>query len=304
MPGLLPNGQNAVSDQKPGSVLVYPLYSSSAANASTQNTRFSITNTNMTRNAYVHLFFMDGSSCSVADSYLCLTTNQTAAILVSDVDPGTTGYIIAVAVNAAGCPINFNHLIGDEFVKLASGYQSNLGAESIAAIAGGLTACNPLTDSNAVLAFNNVSYNALPRVLASSNLPSRADGNDTYVVINRIGGDLSSNASTIGGLFGILYDDAEAAYSFSLAASACQSAGSITNDRPRVVPRFETVIPSGRSGWFKIWGASDIGILGSQINRNTNAASNAAAFNHGHNLHKLTLTTTVTLTIPVFPPSC
>jgi hypothetical protein len=300
----LPGGQNAISDQKPGSVLVYPIYSSSASNAATQNARISITNTNMTRNAYVHLFFVDGSSCSVADSYICLTPNQTAAILASDVDPGTTGYIIAVAVNTAGCPINFNHLIGDEFVKLSSGHQSNLGAESIAAIAGGLPACNALTDNNAVLAFNNVSYNALPRVLASSNIPSRADGNDTYVVINRIGGNLSSNASTIGGLFGILYDDAEAAYSFSLGASACQSTGSITNDRPRVVPRFETVVPSGRTGWFKIWGGSDIGILGAQINRNNNATTNAGAFNHGHNLHKLTFTTTAAITIPVFPPSC
>jgi hypothetical protein len=36
------------------------------------------------------------------------------------------------------------------------------------------------------------------------------------------------------------------------------------------------------------------------------AGTNAGAFNQGHNLHKLTLTLTptVSLTIPVFPPSC
>ena len=73
---------------------------------------------------------------------------------------------------------------------------------------------------------------------------------------------------------------------------------------PRPVPRVETVIPAGRSGWFKVWGSSDIGILGAQINRNSNAGTNAAAFNHGHNLHKLTYTTSATITIPVFPPSC
>ena len=239
----------------------------------------------------------------MADSYLCLTPNQTAAVLASDIDPGTTGYIVAVATDRIGCPINFNHLIGDEYVKFASGHQANLAAESIAAIAGGLTACNANVDS-VQLNFNGTSYNALPRVLAASNLPSRADGNDTLLIVNRIGGHLGTGAATLGTLFGLLYDDAEKTYSFSLPAATCQSRGSLTNDRPRVVPRFDQVIGAGRTGWLKLSGGTDIGIFGAQINRNTNAASNAGAFNQGHNLHKLTLTTTASVTIPVFPPTC
>ena len=188
-------------------------------------------------------------------------------------------------------------------MKFATGHQANLAAESIAAIAGGLTACN-LNSDTAQLNFNGVSYNALPRVLAASNLPSRADGNDTLLIVNRIGGHLSTGAATLGTLFGLLYDDAEKTYSFSLPAATCQSRGSLTNDRPRVVPRYDQVIGSGRTGWLKLSGGIDMGILGAQINLNANVASNAGAFNQGHNLHTLTLTTTASYTIPVFPPSC
>lgn len=88
---------------------MYPIYTSDASNAASQNARLSITNTNPSRTAYVHLFFVDGSSCSVADSYLCLTPNQTAGIMASDVDPGTAGYVVAIATDSGGCPINFNY---------------------------------------------------------------------------------------------------------------------------------------------------------------------------------------------------
>src|SRR5215471_16008067 len=63
-------------------------------------------------------------------------SNQKASFTTSDADPGTRGYIVAVAVDGlTGCPANFNFLIGDEYVKYASGHAANLGAEAIAAIA-------------------------------------------------------------------------------------------------------------------------------------------------------------------------
>jgi len=47
-----------------------------------------ITNTNGSQTAFVHLFFVDGSNCSVADSFVCLTANQTMTLNAADVDPG------------------------------------------------------------------------------------------------------------------------------------------------------------------------------------------------------------------------
>jgi hypothetical protein len=54
----------------------------------------------------------------------------------------------------------------------------------------------------------------------------------------------------------------------------------------------------------KLWGTCDIGILGAMIVNNPQTGISSGAFRQGHNLHRLTSTTSVILTIPVFPPSC
>ncbi|MCG3159817.1 MAG: hypothetical protein JMDDDDMK_00837 [Acidobacteria bacterium] len=307
-PGLVYPPTSEVSDQKAGSVLFYNYYTSGATSGNSQNTRINITNTSTTSAAFVHLFFVAASNCSVADSFICLTATQTASFLASDVDPGVSGYIVAVASSGVtGCPVAFNHLIGDEYIKTTTGHAANLGAEAFAALYNGVI---PGCDGNSItatLAFNGVvgsGYNQAPLVLALSNIPSRADGNDTLVVLNRFGGNLAIGASTISSLFGLLYDDAENVFSFTLSSGACQLVGSISNTFPRTVPRVETVIPAGRSGWAKVWLASGAGLLGAQINKNENAGAAANAFNGGHNLHKLTLSPSNSYTIPIFPPSC
>ncbi len=302
-PGQIPNAQSPVSDQRAGSVLIYNLYTSSASSPNAQNTRISLTNIHGALGARVHLFFVDGSNCSVADSYVCLTANQTTSFLAADLDPGTTGYIVAVAVDDKGCPVNFNYLIGDEYVKLESGHAANLGAEAFTAIAGGLPRCDD-NSTQAELKFDGVSYSHAPRVLALSNIASRVDGNDTLLVLNRIGGNLATGAATLTDVFGIFYDDSENGVSFTFNPRTCQFRSSITSSFPRITPRFESFVPSGRSGWLKLYSTSDQAILGAAINFNGNAGSSSGAFNQGHNLHKLTLTTGAVYTIPIFPPSC
>lgn len=302
-PGIPYSSGSTISSQKSGSVLIYNVYTSSV-DTNRQNTRINLTNTHPSQRAYVHLFFVDGSTCSIADSTICLTPNQTTSFLASDIDPGTTGYIVAVAVDSSGCPINFNYLIGDEYVKFSSGHAANLGAEAIAAIPGGLPACNSTTSTTAVLAFDGVSYNLVPRVLALDNIGSRGDGNDTLLIVNRIGGNLATGAATLTGMFGIFYDDAEAAVSFGFNPGTCQFRSSISNNFPRITPRFETFIPPGRTGWIRMYSQNDQGILGSAINFNAGSAVSSGAFNQGHNLHKLTFTSAMVYTIPIFPPSC
>ncbi|MDX2041273.1 MAG: hypothetical protein SF097_08490 [Acidobacteriota bacterium] len=302
-PGLALPDFAEVSDQKPGSVLIFNVYTSSSSAPNAQNTRINITNVNQQRAATVHLFFVDGATCSVADANVCLTANQTTSFLASDFDPGVTGYLVAVAIDrVTGCPVNFNYLIGDAHTKFATGHAGGLTAEAFSALAGATFVCTPQSVT-ATLRFDGIQYNRAPRALALSSLGSRSNGNDTLIVLNRVGGNLGTGAATLGAVFGNLYDDTENVFSFSV-TGGCQLRGSLTNNFPRTTPRFEQVIPAGRTGWMKFWPDSDVGMLGAQFNVNANSATAGGAFNHAFNLHKLTLTGAASYVIPVFPPNC
>jgi hypothetical protein len=298
-----PTGPGIQTD--PGcSVLIYPIYTSNPTNPGAQNTRINITNINPTIPQTAHMFFVDGATCSISDSYICLTANQTTSFVLSDLDPGTTRYLIIVAVDpATGCPINSNYLIGDEYVKFESGHAANLKAECIVALPGGLLACNQ--DSfTAQLRFDGISYSMLPRAVALSNLADRASGNDTMVVLDSFNGNLWTGLDRLGAIFGIAYDDAETPASFSFNPGTCQFRSSISNSFPRTTPRIETLIPAGRSGWMKMWLQSEGAIIGAAITYNPSLSNASGAFVQGHNLHKLTLTPTASMTMPVFPPAC
>jgi hypothetical protein len=291
-------------DQKVGSVLVYNLYSSSATSSNSQNTRISLTNTNSSSPAAVQLFFVDGSTNSVTSATICLTQNQTAAFLAADVDPGMTGYLVAVAVDAnTGCPVNFNFLVGSAFVKLSSGHQAKLNAESFTALSGGLPACNP-TSTTAQLNFDGISYNRAPRMLVLDTIAARVEGNDVLLILNRFGGNFVTGAAPLGSIFGVFYDDGESSLGFSFSSGECQFRSSLSNNFPRTMPRFEEFIPAGRSGWAKFYAQNDQGMLGAAISFNQNAGASGAAFSGGGNLYKLSLTATASLTIPIFLPNC
>lgn len=301
-PGDLPPPQSAVSDQKAGSTLLFNFYTSNVSNSNSENTRINITNTHQVNISFVHLFFIDGSNCSVADAFICLTPNQTTSMLVSDLDPGVNGYLIAVAVDrVTGLPSFFNYLIGDEYIKLSSGHAANLGAEAFAALIAD-PAGNDQTAATATLNFDGVSYNQAARALAADNIPDRASGNDTILILNAFGGDLTGSANTLGALFGLLYNDTENAFSFNLAPGLCQLRSTLGAGFPRTSPRFDQVIPPGHSGWMKLWTVGDAALSGVVINFNKNAA--AITSGHGRNLHKLSLTGAASLKVPVFPASC
>ncbi|MGH9854560.1 MAG: hypothetical protein ACREBD_32415 [Blastocatellia bacterium] len=305
--------ESEVSDQKAGSVLFYNIYTSDLAAPQTSNTRINITNTSSTHAAFVHMYFVQ-DSCGVADAFICLTANQTASFQTVDLDPGVSGYIVAVAVDPVdGCPTSFNFLIGDLYIKapqsFAAGalapFAANLAAEAFSALAETFTPMGNCDNQSATasLIFNgaNGNYNRAPLVLAVSNIPSPAT-NSTLLILNRVGGNLATTASTISRLFGLLYDDAENVFSFTIGTGACQFRNVIgANNIPRTTPRVASIIPPNRSGWMKIWNSDNAsGLLGSVIN----STASASEFNGGHNLHKLTLSPTNTYVVPVFPPSC
>lgn len=311
-PGLPFPTSAASSDQKPGSILVYNVYTSGAANSNSHNSRIALTNSSDSITAYIHLFFVEGATCSVADSFICLTPNQTATFLASDIDPGITGYLILLAVNQQGCPVRHNFLLGDVYVKFPTGHVGNLAAESFAAQYAVFAGCNAAS-STATLFFDAPgvpdSYNPLPRTVAADNIPDRSSNNETLLILNRLGGNLGTGVGAIGNVAGLLYDDGENGFSFAFNAGACQFRSVLSNNFPRTAPRFDVVIPAGHSGWIKLYADnSAIGLLGATINSNSSSNAVANAFSGARNLHHLTINNTgggaVSLTVPVFPPSC
>lgn len=309
------------SAQKPGSILLGGLFASAATGGAggdpQNNTSVSFTNTHPRLGVVVHLFFVDGATCSVADAFLCLTPNQTTRFLMSDLDPGVVGYMMAMAVdgpagtaggNNTGCPISFNYLIGSARIKMTNSpmREAELASESCASEFGSpLPSCDP-TKPFAEIPFDGSpqGFNKLPLVLAVDSIGSRADGNDTMLMLARVDGNWMTGLRPIGNIFGLLYNDAETAHSFGLNIGTCLFRSIISNNFPRTAPRFEQVVPAGRTGWMRIWSADGAAILGAVINRNDNVASSANAFNGGHNLHILRLNERVVITVPVFPPSC
>ena len=310
-PGVPYPASSAVSDQHPGSILFFNLYTSNAVMPNLQNTRFSITNTSTTSSAIVHMFFIDGATCSPSNVFTCLTPNQTTSFLAAEQAPNETGFMIAIAVDQTGCPVAYNFLIGSAFIKTQSGHEAALQAESVSALYNGTApGCNGST-STLTLLFNGdtsgtqVSYDRLPRVIAASKIPAVADGNDTRIVVNRIGGSLLTGLTPIGNLFGFVFDDTEDPHSFTVQNVACQLFRRVDNAFPHTTPNVETYINSGHTGWLKLWQpVQDAGLLGSVLNRNTNLTSAPDAFVGGHNMHKLTLAETNSLVVPVFPGSC
>lgn len=291
-----------VSSQKAGSILFFNLYTSSSTDSARENTRINITNT-ADKEVTLHQFFVSGDTCTVSDNYLCLTGSQTTSFMISDVDPDVTGFLIVVAVDGlTGCPINFNFLIGDEYVALASGHAANLGAEAFAAISKVPCDCDE-NSLSANLLFDGEHYNQAPRVLEASNLPSFADNNSTLVLLNRIGGDLFDHVDRIGDFNGWLFDDQERALSF-VASGGCQFRQLINGTFPRTAPRFPQFVPSGHTGWMKFVAGDGAAMLGSMIVFNPHAENFPNAFNGGRNLHRSTFAPLAMYKMPVFLPHC
>ena len=290
---------NGPSDQKPGSVLVYPIYTSSSTAPNRSNSSMSLTNTSTSSAAFVHLFFVNGSNCTVSDRYVCLTANQTTTFYAADSDPDVTGFLVAVATDQNGWPLNFNHLIGDAYVKTVIGGSSFAGSYAAEAFAAVRDQTPNLTATTAPINFNGVDYDLAPRVLAVSSILARPDGNFTWILVASLNGSLITGPSSIGNIFGLLYDDAEDATSWTVTAG-CQWRVILSDETPRMVPRFEIKIPSTRTGWMKFWSLNANGGIAGVV---FNANANADGYNGGRTLHKLTLTTSG-YTIPVLPPFC
>lgn len=292
---VIPAGSEA-SAMKRGAVLFYPYYTS--GDPATQDTRFTLTNGDVNPQR-VRVFLVDGPSGAVGSTFVCLGSNQTSSFRMSDLDPGVTGYVVAVAVDATtGCPIGTdgNQLSGMTHIRRTDGFRGTLPAIAASALFGGTIAGCTGVSITAGLPFDGTSYNRLPRLVSIDNFPSRGDGKSTLLVADRLGGNLTGTVGPIGRLFGTMYDDAENKVSWSLPAGGSQLEAVLQNGVPLTPPPIETFVPAGRTGWTKL-----------RIYPVETPLIGAAFFAGGPsgsiNLPASTLTTT-TLTIPVNAPTC
>lgn len=307
-----------VHDNKLGSVLFYNYYVSDASSLSV-NTRFTITNANPTQDIAIHLFFVDSTTCNVADSFICLTKNQTASFLASDIDPNTTGYLIAIAVDNEGRPASFNYLAGDELIVAPTGHRFSLLAVA-AARRDGLFASPANADGvTATMYFNGDQYDYLPFTMVLDNFPSQqagagSAGGDTRLYVYTPLSNLTGASAPAGSLFFLVHDDQESTYSGVLTYTCYLSSDKQRITSIRTAPNINTLVQPGQSGWASFSASGSFAVrsdsVGSTITlRNlpllASTATRLGNFTGGHNLRYSTVFNPgYSITLPLIPPSC
>jgi hypothetical protein len=309
-----------VSENKPGSVLFFNYYTSDAA-SSQVDTRVNITNVNPEQDIAVHIFFVDSVTCGVADSFLCLTRNQTATFLMSDLDPNVTGYIVAVASDSQGRPASFNFLAGDELVVTSTAHRFGLAAVAAARRDGAFASPINSDGVSSTMVFDGRQYDLLPQTMILDSFPSQVGGvgsalADTRLYVYSPVSDLATGGASSATLFFLVHDDQERTFSASLSFGCFLSSDKQRITSVRTVPNINTIVPSGRSGWatFSATGlrAIDCGdgtntpIRISNIPLMGATATRVGGFTGGHNLRYATVFRSpgYSITVPVISPPC
>jgi parallel beta-helix repeat protein len=281
-----------VSAQKPGSLLVFPYYTSRAGTKA--DTRLQLSNVGKSQ-AYVHLFFVDGTSCQQSDMFICLTPNASFAFRASEYDPEVTGWFMAVVVDGNGHPTRNNSLIGNAFVQEGD-YADTYGAEAFWAHSDQVAT---VSGNTALLRFDGVGYDPVPSQFAVE-LQSPFDAVGQRIVTVGLNGDLTASRMTGAGQVGpgLIYNGNEnpfASFSSFLLGN-CQAQATVSATNPRVPGAMTKLIPTGQVGTMKLNVGAGVGLLMTP-RTGSNKWSGIRA------LHK-TNTTFSTIRIPVFIPQC
>lgn len=309
-----------VSENKLGSVLFFNYYVSDAL-SSQVNTRINITNVNPTQDIAVHVFFVDSSTCIIADAFICLTGNQTTTFLTSDLDPNVAGYLVVVAVDAQGRPVSFNYLAGDELVVTPTGHRFGLAAMAAARRDGNFASPANTDGTTATMFFNGSQYDFLPYAMVLDSFPSQVSGvgaplADTRLYVYTPLTDLVTGSGAFSGtLFFLVHNDAENTFSGQLPLNCY-----LTSDKQRITsirtsPPINTIVPSGRTGWASFYAngsqtvacktdgttvtLANVPLMGA-------TATKVGSFTGGHNLRYATTFNVpgYSITVPLIPPSC
>lgn len=288
-----------IGDQKPGSVLFFNRYTSSASNPTRDNSTLNITNTSPTTSAFVRLFLVSGTTCQPTEIQLCLAAQETVSLLMSDLDPGVRGYAMAVATNSQGQPIQFNWLTGNVVVRqtasnVSGAYSSLLGAVALAKRKDGTIAnVNGLAE----MIFDDVNYDRLPGQVAFDSVPSQVGASNlTLISLYRPLTDFTSIPSAAVQITGWSKNNSGVvATSAGNLTSTCYSDVLMSTFRlqPTVINQF---IPSGATGWFAASSVDLLPLMGSQFN--------TGEFNGGNNARPLAFSAEYKIRIPVAVVTC
>ena len=277
-----------------GSVLAYPLFSSSCSVGTTvpvcsSNTTITLTNTNAQQAARVRLFFVEGLTGIAASTIRTINANQTLTMQASEVSPSKTGYVLAVAINSNNCPIVFNFLRGTQVVNGAGGYSGSVSAIPVSGIAAP-TSCGASTTST-TLSFDGAMYGRFPSQITADGVTTSSQSGATLLVANAVGGNLvgSNRASSISSVNGTVIDSELNSYPYTDNRSSSQIAVELNSRYPLTSPRFDQIVPAGQTG--KITMFAGPAVFGMTLTK-TAAASTAS-------LMRTVAFKNSTLTIPV-----
>ncbi len=296
------------SESRAGSILIFNYVLAHDGGT----TQFSIPNTGPSH-ALVQGFWIDTttSPCQVVDFFILLTQGQP---FVFDATtgagtggqnaapaPGDQNLLVVIAVSQTGCQMRYNFLAGTAFVEAPSGHVAALPAIAVRAVTG--TTGQPVGTTPGQIDFNDVCYEKMPAQLIVDHVGSELDGNETLIVVNRVGnldfaGGLSSAQAD---LRGTLFDAVGKGKPFESAFPGCFQ---LVADPSQFFPStFDLMIPAGRSGAMELrvtesQNEQQEAILGAVLFRNPDSATDPSAFRGGHNLHAVGPRTTAVWTFP------
>jgi len=221
------------------------------------DTTFTLLNTHPEETVGVRIFFVGSNGTLSLSRASCVAPGAKLSFKASENGFQTSGYAIAVAVSAAGCPTSFNYLVGSESVEAADGSSFTLGAMAIPALYHGAAECsnNPIAE----VKFDGVNYAMLPRTLALDNLPAGQERAVT-VVANSLSGNLNtgSEAGMRGlKLAGQVLGGGENNKNFT--ADGGPHTVKLTGDLVSGLGDFHA---DQRSGWLRLWTTDDAPVFG------------------------------------------
>jgi hypothetical protein len=193
--------QDFASDQKAGSLLVFPLITT---DGNQRDTRITISNFGVGAgsNIWVHLIFIDKITCQQSDEPIMITASGSWSAKASEIFPYDTGYLVAYAMDDRGCPIQKNVLVGNAFVQAPDGYfgprsgavADVYNAESFWAYR--TPFCDPAAQA-ASLRFDGADYDLMPSRFAVEFQKTSSVPGQTIVLASMDGFATTTNISPI-----------------------------------------------------------------------------------------------------------